>query len=55
MTEKKSRGRQIHVEIPAEEYDAFKALSKERDLSIQQLARRCIRRELAESEKRVQQ
>ncbi|WP_244136644.1 hypothetical protein [Burkholderia vietnamiensis] len=55
MTEKKTRGRQIHVELPSNEYDAFKALSKERDLSIQQLARRCIRRELAESAKQEQQ
>lgn len=43
MTEKKPRGRQIHVEMPADEYDAFKALAKEQDLSLQQLARRCIR------------
>ncbi|WP_426356362.1 hypothetical protein ACP26O_18070 [Burkholderia sp. R-40] len=43
MTEKKSRGRQIHVEMPADEYDAFRALAKELDLSMQQLARRCIR------------
>ncbi|WP_261538618.1 hypothetical protein [Burkholderia multivorans] len=43
MTEKKTRGRQIHVEMPATAYDAFKALAKEQDLSLQQLARRCIR------------
>lgn len=43
MTEKKTRGRQIHVEMPADEYDAFKALATKQDLSMQQLARRCIR------------
>ncbi|MCA8343908.1 hypothetical protein LGN44_20610 [Burkholderia cepacia] len=43
MKEKKPRGRQIHVEIPAAEYDAFKALANGQDLSMQQLARRCIR------------
>lgn len=43
MTEKKTRGRQIHIEIPTAEYDAFKALAREQDLSLQQLARRCIR------------
>ncbi|WP_232458237.1 hypothetical protein [Burkholderia ubonensis] len=43
MTEKKPRGRQIHVEIPADEYDAFKVLANGQDLSMQQLARRCIR------------
>ncbi|ONY02287.1 phage repressor protein [Burkholderia cenocepacia] len=43
MTEKKARGRQIHVEMPSDEYDLFKALAKEQDLSLQQLVRRCIR------------
>ncbi|MCO1392813.1 MULTISPECIES: hypothetical protein [Burkholderia cepacia complex] len=43
MTEKKTRGRQIHVEMPADEYAAFKALATEQDLSMQQLARRCFR------------
>ncbi|WP_244097484.1 hypothetical protein [Burkholderia cenocepacia] len=43
MTEKKTRGRQIHVELPSNEYDAFKAFAKKQDLSLQQLARRCIR------------
>ena len=43
MTEKITRGRQIHVEIPAAEYDDFKALATAQDLSLQQLARRCFR------------
>lgn len=43
MTEKKTRGRQIHVEMPSDEYDLLKALAKEQDLSLQQLVRRCIR------------
>lgn len=43
MTEKKPRGRQIHVEMPADEYDSFRALARKQDLSLQQLARRCIR------------
>ncbi|HGO6079920.1 TPA: hypothetical protein ACK3PA_004363 [Burkholderia cenocepacia] len=43
MTEKKTRGRQIHVEMPSDEYDLFKALATEQDLSMQQLVRRCIR------------
>ncbi|WP_175809961.1 hypothetical protein [Burkholderia cenocepacia] len=40
MTEKKARGRQIHVEMPSDEYDLFKALAKEQDLSLQQLVRK---------------
>ncbi|WP_249173106.1 hypothetical protein [Burkholderia vietnamiensis] len=43
MTGTKTRGRQIHVEMPSDEYDLFKALAKEQDLSLQQLVRRCIR------------
>ncbi|CAM2184101.1 hypothetical protein BC2230_40457 [Burkholderia cepacia] len=46
MTEKKPRGRQIHVEMPADEYDAFKALAKKQERTLQGLARKLIRDEL---------
>ncbi|HGO6122537.1 TPA: hypothetical protein ACK3RK_000986 [Burkholderia cepacia] len=43
MTKQKTRGRQIHIEIPADEYDAFKALAKEQERTLQGLARLAIR------------
>ncbi|MCG0577138.1 hypothetical protein L6Q82_04205 [Burkholderia cenocepacia] len=53
MSEKKTRGRQIHVEMPADEYSALKALATELDLSMQQLARRVFRVHMAYLERAV--
>jgi hypothetical protein len=51
MTEAQTKPRtfRIVVDVPEPDYAKFRAIAEEQDLSIAQLARRCIRREVAEA------
>lgn len=48
-TKTKPRTFRVVADIPEDDYAKFRALAEERDLSIAQLARRCIRREVTEA------
>jgi len=39
----------VVADVPNDDYEAFKALALKLDLSINQLTRRCIRKEIAEA------
>ena len=45
----KPRTFRIAVDVPEPDYAKLRVLAEERDLSIAQLARRCIRREIVEA------
>jgi hypothetical protein len=51
MTEAQTKARafRIAVDVPESVYAKFRALAEERDLSIMQLTRRLIKREVAEA------